>query len=580
VALPDSFIDELIARNDIADVVGSYVSLTKKSGSSLFGLCPFHSEKTPSFCVSPQKQIYHCFGCGKGGSVINFIMEIENLSFYDAVEFLARRVNMTVPDDDMPKETKSRRERMLSLNRDAARFFYENLSKPEGKTAIEYLSKRKISRQSVINFGLGVALDSWSSLTDAMIAKGYTQGELLDAGLVKRGKSSGVYDTFRDRLMFPVIDVRGNVVGFSGRILGEGEPKYLNSSDTLVFSKQRNLFGLNLAKKTKQGRLILVEGNVDVVSLHQAGFDCAVASLGTALTPDQARLMSRYTENVVIAYDSDGAGVKAAERAIGILDKVGLKVKVLRMSGAKDPDEFIDKKGAEAFSKLLDQSENHIEYRLLTVKNKYDLSIDEERVKYLADATELLSEVENGIEREIYGARVAETAGISADAVKNEIKKAYAKKMAAKRKKQERDNLHPALVMQKSGPLRYENAQSAVAEEGVVRLLVMDPELCRLTSTLRREDFTSEFLYKTASLVARLYSEGKNVTIPLLSSELTSDEASRLTQLMQKPEDMAHREQTMRDYIEKIKTEKLKGSKDNDLMALREKLREKKGFNG
>lgn len=581
MAFSGQFLDELIARNDIVDVVSDYVPLTKKSGSNMFGLCPFHSEKTPSFSVSPSKQIYHCFGCGKGGSVINFIMEIENLSFPDAVAFLARRVNMTVPDDDTPNEVKSRRARMLQLNRDAAMYFHSVLSTPEGAVAVDYINRRGITKQSVINFGLGAAPDSWSALTDAMLKKGYTVSELLDAGLVKRGRSGSVYDTFRNRLMFPVIDVRGSVIGFSGRILDNGEPKYLNSSDTLVFSKQRNLFALNLAKKTKMDMLILVEGNVDVVTLHQAGFDCAVASLGTSLTPDQARLMSRYTENAVIAYDSDSAGVRAAERAIGILDKTGMNVKVLRMEGAKDPDEFIRNKGADAFRVLLERSENHIEYRLLTVKSKYDLDTDDGRIGYLAEATELLSELENSIEREIYGARVAENAGVSAEAVKNEVRKAYAKKMAARRKRQERENMHPTVAVQpKDRSIKYDNVSSATAEEGVIRLLIQDPTLRKMTGGLKSDEFSSPFLSRVYDIVLSRYEEGRTLTLASLASELSSEEASELTNIMQRPENMAESEKAMTDYIEKIKTERLKNSSKDDLLAVRERLKEKKGYGG
>ena len=279
MAFPENFINELVERNDIVDVVSGYVRLSKKSGSNMFGLCPFHSEKTPSFSVSPDKQIYHCFGCGKGGGVINFIMEIENLSFPEAVEFLARRAGMTVPEDADDRESR-KRTRMLALNRDAARYFHEQLSAPAADGARGYIEKRRIGRRMVTAFGLGFAPDGWTGLLDAMRAKGYTDYELFDAGLVRRGKSGGFYDTFRNRLMFPVIDVRGSVIGFSGRILGEGEPKYMNSPETLVFNKSRNLFALNLAKKSKNGYIILSEGNIDVVSLHQAGFDSAVASLG------------------------------------------------------------------------------------------------------------------------------------------------------------------------------------------------------------------------------------------------------------------------------------------------------------
>ena len=339
MAFSDSFLNELISRNDIEDVISGYVQLTKRSGSNLFGLCPFHSEKTPSFSVSPDKQIYHCFGCGKGGGVINFIMEIENLSFPDAVAFLAKRVGMEVPDDDTPKELRNKRTRLLELNKDAARFFYDMLSTPAGAGALSYIKKRGISRQMAMNFGLGAAPDSWNALLDSMSSKGYTHQEMFEAGLIRKSRTgSGFYDYFRNRLMFPVIDVRGSVIGFSGRALGDNEPKYLNSPDTPVFNKSRCLFALNLAKRSKQGMLILSEGNIDVIALHQAGYDCAVASLGTSLTSDQARLMTRYTDQVVIAYDADNAGVKAAQRAIPILEKAGLNVKVLTIPGAKDPD--------------------------------------------------------------------------------------------------------------------------------------------------------------------------------------------------------------------------------------------------
>ena len=379
MAFSETFLDDLIGRSDIVDVVSSYVQLTKRSGSNMFGLCPFHSEKTPSFSVSPEKQIYHCFGCGKGGGVINFIMEIEHLSFPDAVHLLAKRCGMTVPDDETPAEIRSRLTRMLDLNREAARFFHETLMRPQGAEALKYLQNRRISKTMVTRFGLGAAPDSWNALTDAMLKKGFSKQDLIDAGLVKKSRrgSGGVYDTFRNRLIFPVIDVRDRVIGFSGRILGDGEPKYLNSPDTLVFRKSHHLFAMNLAKKSKAGKIILAEGNIDVISLHQAGFDCAVASLGTSLTPDQARLIARYTDSVVIAYDSDNAGVNAAQRAIGILEKTGLNVRVLRMEGAKDPDEYIQKRGADAFGVLLDRSENHIAYQLLMIGNKYDLTLDE-----------------------------------------------------------------------------------------------------------------------------------------------------------------------------------------------------------
>ena len=582
MAFSERFLEELASRNDIVDVVGSYVQLSKRSGSNMFGLCPFHSEKTPSFSVSSEKQIYHCFGCGKGGGVINFIMEIEGLSFPDAVQFLAKRAGMEVPDDDTPDEVRGKRTRLLELNRDAARFFYSQLSTPAGVPAVEYIKKRGISPEMVKKFGLGMAPDSWTSLTDAMLKKGYSARDLIEAGLAKQSrKGSGFYDAFRNRLMFPVIDIRGSVIGFSGRILGDGEPKYLNSPDTLVFNKSRNLFAMNLAKKSKQGMLILAEGNIDVVALHQAGFDCAVASLGTSLTPDQVRLMDRYTDKVVIAYDSDGAGVKAAERAIKLFENTGISVKVLKMNGAKDPDEFIKKRGPDAFKLLLEQSENHVEYRLLLIKDKYALDTDDGRIAFIKEATELLSSLPSSVEREIYGVRAAEYAGISPEAVRNEVNKAFKRRMAAARKRQEREETRPLTSAQpKDREIRYENVRSAVAEEGVIRLLMLEPSLIKHTSALKPEDFSSPFLRKLYEIVSEKAKDGNTVSVAALAGVLEPAEMSRLTVIMQKPEIMSGSTQAIADYIEKIKTEILKRSGKEDLLAVSQKYREKKGYGG
>ena len=585
MAFPEVFLDELVRKNDIADVVGSYVHLTKKSGNNFFGLCPFHSEKTPSFSVSMDKQIYHCFGCGKGGGIINFVMEIENLSYPDAVGFLAKRAGLTVPDDRTPKETLSRRARLLELNSDAARFFYTVLSLPQGEEARKYIAKRGISKAMVTRFGLGAAPDSWNALYDAMTKKGYTRQELLDAGLVKQSKkeSQSVYDAFRNRLMFPVIDVRGSIIGFSGRILGDGEPKYLNSSDTIVFDKSRNLFALNLAKKSKAGMLLLTEGNIDVVALHQAGFDSAVASLGTSLTEDQARLMSRYTQTVTIAYDADDAGVKAAQRAIVRLEKAGLSVRVLRMQGAKDPDEFIRKFGRDAFSLLLERSENHIEYRLLSIHGKYSLETDEGRLNYLKDATEMLSKLESAVEREIYAAKVAEAAGISAEAVKNEVKKAFKRRISAEKKKRDKRELNITANFQPGDrTIRYENVYSAAAEEGVIRLLVLDNTLIDVTSALEfsAEDFTSPFLSKLFELMQRRKNAGLDTSPASLLTELTNAEASQFSIIIQRPESLPNGNKAMCDYITKIRAERQKKNAREDPLAVLQKYRDQTGCGG
>ena len=548
-AFPDTFINELVARNDIVDVVSSYVRLGKKSGSNMFGLCPFHSEKTPSFSVSPDKQIYHCFGCGKGGGVISFIMEIENLSFPEAVAFLARRANMPLPEQENDRESK-KRARMLALNRDAARFFYDQLSTPAGDKTRAYMAGRG---------------------EKAMREKGYTDYELYDAGLIKKGKNGGYYDTFRNRLMFPVIDVRGNVIGFSGRLLdGEG-PKYLNSPETLVFNKGSNLFALNLAKKSKSGYILLSEGNIDVVSLHQAGFDSAVASLGTSLTPEQARLISRYTSQVIIAYDNDGAGQKAAQRAIGILEKLDLKVKVLQMSGAKDPDEFIKLKGPEAFQMLIEGSENQVEYRLGQIAKKYDLSSDAQKVDYLKEAEDLLARLPNAAEREVYCRRVAADAGISADVLIGEVKSRRSrllKRTAAASRSSPEKQTQPV-----ERQYRYSDPASAVAEEGVIRLLYLDPALIRRGGLPTKEAFSSPVLGHIYEVLCRRLREGLSVSADVLGGELESGEIALLVDLLQKPETLSNSAKALDDYINRIDRRRRETTEGDDLLQILEERR-------
>ena len=580
MAFPESFLTELAERNDIEDVVGSYVRLGKRSGSNLFGLCPFHSEKTPSFSVSPDKQIYHCFGCGKGGSVINFIMDIENLSFPDAVEFLARRVGMEVPDDRSNDDTRHKRERMLAINRDTARFFHEMLVSPQGKPAQDYIVRRKISPTMVKNFGLGFAPDTWDSLVKRLKSLGYSELEMFDAGLVRKGQKGGVYDTFRNRLMFPVIDVRGNVIGFSGRILGDGEPKYMNSPETLVFNKSQNLFALNLAKKSKNGYIILAEGNVDVVALHQAGFDCAVASLGTSLTPEQARLISRYAKEVVIAYDSDGAGQKASQRAIGILEKLDLKVKVLRMDGAKDPDEFIKLKGPDAFKNLIEKSENHVEYRLQSLQSKYDISIDEQKVAFLKDAAQMIAELPSAVEREVYIMRVADKCSVSPAVLTDETERARKKRLGSAKRQYEREVTRPARAAQpQAKALRYDNERSAIAEEGVIRLCYHEPQLFDNPPILP-EHFSSDVLGRFYAVLLQKARDHVSISMAALADSFTGEEISHLTMILQKPEVLANSAKALSDYIETIKSEKQNSIAQDDLLAFAQNMRNKKGYGG
>ena len=579
MAFPENFINDLMDRSDIVDVVSSYVSLTKRSGSNLFGLCPFHSERTPSFSVSPDKQIYHCFGCGKGGGVVNFIMEIENLSYPDAIAFLANRAGLQMPEQTDNRESR-KRSRLLTLNKDAARFFYEQLSTDAGQAAVRYMQERQISPAIARRFGIGFAPNSWDSLEKAMLAKGYTDFELFDAGLVRKGKTSGWYDTFRNRLMFPVIDVRGSVIGFSGRILGDGEPKYMNSPETMVFDKSRNLFAMNLAKKSKSGYIILSEGNIDVVSLHQAGFDSAVASLGTSLTPEQARLISRYTNQVIIAYDNDNAGIKASERAIGILEKLDIKVKVLRLSGAKDPDEYIKKRGADAFRNLLEGSEDQIEYRLNSITSKYDLSADDQKVAFLKEATSLIAALPGEVTRQVYSIRIASLAGIGQEAVISEVERLRKRMLSKAQKDRDRTLTRPERQAQPSArELHYRDPVSAAAEEGLIRLLYLDPSLNQNQALPAPDDFSSEVLGRIYGILRKKIASGETVSPAMLSADLSSAEMSLFVEILQKPEQLASGEQTLKDYIQKIKEQKELSGSNTDLRVLADRLRERKGYN-
>jgi len=576
VPIPEKFLDELTERNDIVDVVSQYVRLTKRSGANQFGLCPFHSEKTPSFSVSADKQIYHCFGCGKGGGVINFIMEIENLSFQDAVAFLARRANLPMPAEAENEDT-SRRKRLLELNRDAARFFYSELISPQGRPGQEYVARRGISAAMVKTFGLGYAPDSWSALMDAMRKKGHSEQDLFDAGLIKRGRSGGGYDTFRNRLMFPVIDVRGSVIGFSGRILGDGEPKYLNSPETPVFSKSHNLFALNLAKKSKNGYIILTEGNIDVVSLHQAGFDSAVASLGTSLTQEQARLIARYTNEVVLCYDSDEAGKKAAQRGIGILERLDLKVRVLQLPGAKDPDEFIKKNGADAFRNVLEGSAGQVEYRLRVVEEQNPPTTDEGKVDYLKAAAALLASLPNAVEREVYAARVAEKAGVSRQAVGAEVERLRRRRLSEARRKEARDQTRPAAAAQPAQKgIRYDDPRSARAEEGLIRLVYLDPGLIRGREMPDVSQFSSPLLGRFYGELLHRAQAGERISLGVLAGRFTPEEMSHFTTVLAGTEDLSNADKALADYIQVITGRR--EEQEDDLRALAEKYRKTKGF--
>ena len=581
MAFPAAFIDELIQRNPIEDVVGQYVSL-RRSGSNMFGLCPFHGEKTASFSVAPDKGMYYCFGCHKGGGSINFMMELEGLSYPDAVRALAKRVGMEVPEDEQYQSRYKLQERLWALHKEAARFYHSQLFAPVGQQALSYAQKRGMPKSVLVNFGIGYAPDSWTALVDVLRKKGYTDEELKESGLVTVSKKDGsLFDRFRDRLMFPSIDARGNVIGFGGRIMKDdpNAAKYLNSPETAIFNKRKNLFALNIAKKSKLDYIILVEGYMDAIALHQYGFDCAVASLGTALTEDGATLLSKYTEQVVLIYDGDKAGQNATQRAIPILEKTGLQVKVLQMKDAKDPDEFLKKFGADRFKLLLEESANRVEYQLNAIRRKYDIREDDQKVKYIHESAELISTLGSAVQREVYGHRVAEAAGISFDALKLEVNKAFKSRVAREKKQQEKIDLTPAKNLQpKSRNIRYDNMKSAMAEENLLAMVLKEPALLDVTAGLSAVEFSSKLLGRAYEQLRRRYGEGLEVSVAVLA-DFDSEEMSHLAGISQRhtgPVD----ETALRDCVRIIQSEHQASTvaSDDDLMALRNKLKERKGM--
>lgn len=581
MAFPEAFLDELIARNPIEDVVSQYVNL-KRSGSNLFGLCPFHGEKTPSFSVSPDKGIYYCFGCHKGGSVINFEMEIEGLSYPDAVRALAKRAGLEVPEDEQYQSRYRQQERLWALHKEAARFFHSRLYAPIGANALQYATGRGMPKSILTKFGIGYAPDSWTDLVDYLRSKNYTDQELRDSGLVTVSQKNGnLFDRFRDRLMFPIIDVRGNVIGFGGRIMNSSDKsaaKYLNSPETLIFNKRKNLFALNLAKKSKLGYLILVEGYMDAIALHQYGFDCAVASLGTALTEDGANLLSRYTEQVVLIYDGDEAGQNATQRAIPILEKAGLQVKVLKMRDAKDPDEYLKKFGADRFRILLEESANRVEYQLNAILKKYDLRDDEQKVQYLQESAGLIGSLSSAVQREVYGGRVAEAAGISEDAMRLEVNRALERRTYQEKKKQEKIDLSPARNLQpKEKSIRYSNLRSARAEEMIIAQVLREPALFAQIPDLQPEIFSSEFLGRAFRQLRDRYHQGLDVSLGGLS-DFTAEEMSHMAGISQQQGPV--NERSLLDCANIIREEyqKSQTKTEDDLMRFREKMQKSKGI--
>lgn len=597
MSLPPQFLDELIARTDIVELINRYVPL-KKKGNNFWACCPFHHEKTPSFSVSQDKQFFKCFGCGEGGNAIHFLMKIENLPYIDAVEKLAEMAGMEMPQEEDGGKRRFQRRRLLDLNRDAARYYYETLAGPAGGEARAYLAKRGLTPQTIVRFGLGYAGQSWDGLSRAMRSKGYSEQELEEARLAARGKRGSLYDFFRDRIMFPIIDVRGDVVAFGGRILhGDGDGrKYINSSDTPVYSKSRNLYALNLAKKTKASRFILCEGNVDVIALHQAGFDSAVASCGTALTADQARLMSKYTQEVVICYDADAAGQKATEKAIDILKGNGLAVRVLRLPPRRDaqgrilrdsegrpmkvdPDDFIRMNGADAFRSLLDKPQTDGQYRMGEIRQKYtDLSDDEQRIAYVKDAVQYIAGVASAVEREIYAHNAAREAGVSPESILTEAERSRRQRQRREERRIQQQAMQPEQLLQpKDWSLRYQDIGSAAAEQRLLSTVLGDRQLLEYAAVrLRPEQFSSEFLGRVYRMALDRLAQGLEPDPAACMTGLSEAELRQLSTILAAGERARGNEQTLRDCISRIAYDARKReAAGDDAALLREALRRK-----
>lgn len=582
--IPRSFIQQLVQRCDVEEVLSSYVTL-KRAGRNVKGLCPFHSEKTPSFVVYPDTQSFYCFGCGAGGDVINFVMRVENLEYPDAVRLLARRAGMEVPEDGGDDSSKLRA-RVLEANREAARFFHRCLKLPAGRAGYEYLhEKRGLPDKIISAYGLGFAPDSWNALTDYLRGKGFSEQELSAAALIAKGRNGGHYDQFRNRVMFPIIDLRGGVIGFGGRVLDDSKPKYLNSPDTPVFKKSRNLFSLNFAKNAGKDRLILAEGYMDVISIYAAGFPNVVATLGTSLTEEQARLMSKYAKEIIISYDSDGAGQAATHRAINLLSEAGLSAKVLHMEGAKDPDEFIKRFGATRFELLIEGASDVIEHELAGLRKSCDLETSEGKIDFLKRAVAILADIRNPLEREVYASNVAREAGVMADVVITQVKSLIQKRAKEHEKREWRDiESNRAVAKDRINPEKQQNLKEAQAEEGILAFLFKHPDYYEyLLSKLKTEDFVTSFNKRVLEVMVALRDEGTEVSLPILAQVLSSDEIKGVAAVIARHHEVAITKEMLDAYIDillahrdRLKPEDAKAADPADIEAYRRKLMLKK----
>ena len=568
----DDFLNELRMRCDIEQVISPYVNL-KRRGKNLVGLCPFHNEKTPSFTVYPDSQSFYCFGCGAGGEAIGFIRRAENLDFTEAVRYLCDKSGMVMPTDGYDNSLSEKRKRTYEINKEAARFFNSCLFSEKGREGLEYYKSRGYSKSTITRFGLGYAPNEWRALLTHMRGLGYSYEELYEANLANRSDKDGkisYYDSFRNRVMVPIIDVRGNVVAFGGRVLDDSKPKYINSSDTLVYKKSLGVFGLNFAKNTSEKTLILVEGYMDAISLHQAGFTNTIACLGTALTSEMAHLLSRYADEIILSYDADEAGQKATQRAIGILSSIGMKIRVAHLSGGKDPDEILRKYGPERYRSLIEGAANDIEFELLKARDGLDLGTSDGKMKYLEKAAQILAKTRSEITQDIYSSRLSEELGVKKDAIAARIRQVSYRN--SRKKKQEYFRKIPQQSISdstKTALASSTNIRVVRAEEQFIATLLKNPDYFRhIENMISEEDFCVSLYRRIFSLIKEKITEQRSLELTFFSEELTPDEMNVLVKISKDGANTGNSLKFCTDCIETMKEEKEKQLGSTDLSSI------------
>ncbi len=556
MALSDSFLQELKMKTDIEDVISTYVTL-KRRGATLVGLCPFHNEKTPSFTVYPATQSFYCFGCGAGGDAITFVKKIENLDYLDAVKTLALRAGLQMPQEGFDDSLSKRRRRILEMNREAARFYHSVLLSPEGKVGYDYYIGRALSAATINHFGLGFAPNQWDALLKHMRAKGYQPAELVDAGLARKGQK-GYYDNFRNRVMTPIIDVRGNVIAFGGRVLDDSKPKYINTGDTLVYKKTNELFALNFAKDSKEDALILCEGYMDVIAMHQAGFTNAVAGCGTALTTEQVRLISRYAKEVILTYDADEAGQKALQKAMTLFDQTDVKVRIPALVGGKDPDEIIRTYGRDKFKGMLEGASNETEFRLLALRRQYNLATTQGKIDFIGGALQILATLPP-VEQDLYVSRLSEELGVERQNMKVQLQDLVARqgnrrgKREFKRIVQENMRKTARETMATDASLR-----KLRAEDRLISLLLRYPDCSRLCKDFDPQWLTPGFAQRVFTLILQRLENGDGTELMDLRDRLTDDEMGRLSGIVARGGESADAKQEFSDCLQTIRAEQQK----------------------